>query len=151
MEPQTNEVAATPASTSLGELLECLDIDWGIPHIPQGTFWPGSSHIRLGSGKPQSNKPIASLLNNTEPYSSQMKRLQAVEPVSFCQCNLPARLFTLLKSDLIKEMVNVRALPEKLICKLLCLTSYLSEKQFVCIFCYLSAIFWFLWPNCEPS
>jgi hypothetical protein len=38
MEPQTNEVAATPASTSFGELLECLDIDRGIPHIPQGTF-----------------------------------------------------------------------------------------------------------------
>jgi len=51
---QTVDGTATHAATSFGELVECLDIDPGILKMPQGTSQPGSSHIRLHSGKPQS-------------------------------------------------------------------------------------------------
>jgi len=140
MESQMNEVAVTPTPTTFGELMEYLDIDPGIPQMPQGTSWPGSSHIRLGSGKPQSNKPIASLQLNTEPYSSQMKNLKAVEPVSFYGCILHAELFTILQSDSNRAMVTVRVFLEKLIGKLVYVTLYRSEKLFMDLLCYLSAI-----------
>jgi len=49
---QTDHVAAAPSPTTFGELLETLDIVPGISPMPQYTSRPGSSHMRLGSGKP---------------------------------------------------------------------------------------------------
>jgi len=50
--------AAAHAPTTFGELLDCLEIVPRISQIPQGTSPPGSSHMRLGSVKPQSNTGI---------------------------------------------------------------------------------------------
>jgi len=52
VKPQTDNDAAAPAPTTLGVLMECLDIVPGIWQMPQVTSRLGSCHIRLGSGKP---------------------------------------------------------------------------------------------------
>ena len=62
--PQTDKDAAPPAETTFGELQETLDIVPGKLQIPQGTSRAGSHHLRLGTGKLQSHKPIASLPHN---------------------------------------------------------------------------------------
>jgi len=61
VQPQTDEDAAALALKTFGELMECLDIVPGIPQMPQGTSRPGSSHMRLGSGKLQSNMSLSCL------------------------------------------------------------------------------------------
>jgi len=58
---------AAPAATILGDLIECLDVVPGVLQLLQGTFQPGSSHIRLGSGKPKLDTGIAGLAPTTEP------------------------------------------------------------------------------------
>jgi hypothetical protein len=47
VQPPTDDDAATPAPTTFGELMECLEIVPGISQMPQGTTRPGSSYIRL--------------------------------------------------------------------------------------------------------
>jgi hypothetical protein len=66
---QTDVNAPTPVPTTIGELLECLDILPGISQLPQGTSRPGSSHIKLGSGKPQVNTGIWDLAPTAKPDS----------------------------------------------------------------------------------
>ena len=61
LELQTDDDAAAPAPTIVGELMECLDIDPGISQMLQPTSHPGSCSIRLGAGKPQSDRDIAGL------------------------------------------------------------------------------------------
>ena len=51
VQPHTNYDAPPHPPTTFAELIESLDI---VPGISQGTSGPGSSHIRLGSVKPQS-------------------------------------------------------------------------------------------------
>jgi hypothetical protein len=57
-------VAPTP--TTVAELMEGLDIVLGQSQMLQGTFQPGSSHIRLGSWKAQFNTTISGLVPGTE-------------------------------------------------------------------------------------
>ena len=59
--------AATPSPTTFGELMQTLDDIPGQSQMPQVTTWPGCSHMRLGSEKPQWQKYIASLLPNVVP------------------------------------------------------------------------------------
>jgi len=61
VQPQTDDDAAASPSTMLGENMECLDIVPRISLIPQGISQPGSSHSRLGSGKPLSYMSISGL------------------------------------------------------------------------------------------
>jgi len=63
----TDKEAANPAPSKFGEVMESLDIIPGISRMPHGTSRPGSSHLRLGSGRLQLNKRIASLSPNGEP------------------------------------------------------------------------------------
>jgi hypothetical protein len=51
---QRNEDSVAPPPTTFGEHMESLDIVHGLSQKPQGTSRPWSSHIRLGSVKPQS-------------------------------------------------------------------------------------------------
>jgi len=60
VQPQTNNDAPAPPPTTFGELMESLGIVPGISPRPQGTSRPGSSHIRLCSGKPQSKSSVPS-------------------------------------------------------------------------------------------
>ena len=55
VQPQRNDDAPAPPPTTFGEVMESLDIVPGISQRLQGTSRPGSSHIRLGSEKPQAN------------------------------------------------------------------------------------------------
>jgi hypothetical protein len=84
--PQTNDDAPAPLPATFGELMESLDIVRGISQRPQGTSRPGSSHIRLGSVKPQSKSYIPGGEPGTEPDSSMLLKAKPIEPVSFYPC-----------------------------------------------------------------
>ena len=86
----TDHDAANPAPTTYGENLDYLDIIPGISQMPQGTSRPGSSHMRLGSGRLQSNKRIASLPSNVEPDSSPIMKANPIQPISLYPCILPS-------------------------------------------------------------
>jgi len=86
VQQQTNDDAPAPPLTTFGELMEGLDIVPGISQRPQGTSRPGSSHIRLGSVKPQSKSSIPSGEPAAEPDSSTLLNAKPVEPVSFYPC-----------------------------------------------------------------
>jgi len=66
--------------------MECLDIVPGILQMPQGTSRPGSSYMRLCSGKPQSNPSIPCLVPATERDVSLSQNAKPVELVSFDPC-----------------------------------------------------------------
>jgi len=69
-----------------------VDIVPAISQMLQGTSRPGSSHIRLGSVKPQSKSSIPSGEPAAEPNSSTLLKAKpveperSVEPVSFYPC-----------------------------------------------------------------
>jgi hypothetical protein len=86
VQPQTMDDAPAPPPATFGELMESLDIVPGISQRPQGTSRPGSSHIRLGSVKPQSQSSIPSGEPAAEPDSSLLLKAKPVEPVSFYPC-----------------------------------------------------------------
>jgi hypothetical protein len=83
MQLQTNDDVPAPPPTLFGELMESLDIDPGISERAQGTSRTESSHIRLGSVKPQSKLSIPSGETAGEPDSSTLLNAKPVEPVSF--------------------------------------------------------------------
>jgi len=74
VQPQTIDDAPEPPLATFGELMESLDIVPGISQRPQGTSRPGSSHIRLGSVKPQSKSSIPSGEPAAEPDSSMLPK-----------------------------------------------------------------------------
>jgi len=86
VQPQTDDDASAPPPTSFGELMERLDIVPGISQMPQGTSRPGSSHIRLGSVKPQSNTMISGLEPAAKRDTLPLLKAKPVEPVSFYPC-----------------------------------------------------------------
>jgi len=89
VQPQTNDDAPAPPPATFGELMESLDIVPRISQRPHGTSRAGSSHIRLGSVKPQSKSSIPSGVPAAEPDSSTLLKAKPVEPVSFDPCILP--------------------------------------------------------------
>jgi len=92
--PQTDNVAVPPAPTIFGELMEYVDICTRISQMLQWTAQPGSSHMRLGSGKPCSNKRIVCLAPDMDPDSLPIQKVKSVESVSFYRCILPPKLIT---------------------------------------------------------
>jgi len=86
VQPQTDDDASAPPPTTFGELIERLDIVPGISQMPQGTSRPGSSHIRLGSVKPQLNTSISGFEPATEPNTSPLLKATPVELGSFYTC-----------------------------------------------------------------
>jgi hypothetical protein len=83
VEPQTMDDAPAPPPATFGELMKSFDIVPGISQRPQGTSRPGSSHMRLGSVKPQSQSSIPTGEAAAEPDSSMLLKAKLVEPVSF--------------------------------------------------------------------
>jgi len=81
--PQTDDDASAPPPTTFGEIIKRLDILPGISPMPQGTSRPGSSHIRLGLVKPQSNTTISGLKPSAEPDMLPLLKANQVEPESF--------------------------------------------------------------------
>ena len=86
VQPQTNDNAAVPTLTTFGELMECLQILLGISPMPRGTPRPGSSHMRLGSMKLQSNTSISSHQPAAERNLPPLLKFKPDEPVSFNPC-----------------------------------------------------------------
>jgi len=66
--------------------MKSLEIVRGISQMPQRTSRPGSSHIRLGSVKSQSNMSISGLKPAAECDTSRLLKANPVEPVSFYHC-----------------------------------------------------------------
>jgi hypothetical protein len=86
VQPQTDDNASAPPPTTFGELMQRIEIVPGISQMLQGTSRPGSSHIRLGSVKPQSNTTISGLEPATESDTLPLLQAKPVEPVSFYPC-----------------------------------------------------------------
>jgi len=88
---QTNEIAAAPASTTFGELMESLDTGAGKLQVLQHTSRPGSGHMSIGSGKPHTTKCILSPSPNKELDLSAGKKTQPDEPITLYPCILPSK------------------------------------------------------------
>jgi len=86
VQPQTMDDASAPPLAIFRELMESLEIVPGIWQRLPGTWRPGSSHIRLGSLKPQSKSSIPSGEPAAEPYLSMLLKAKPVEPVSIYPC-----------------------------------------------------------------
>ena len=86
IQQQTDDDAVTPVLTTIGELLECLDIVTGILQMPQRTPQPGSSHSNVGSVKPLSNTTIYAFEPSAELDTSSLLKAKHVQPASFCPC-----------------------------------------------------------------
>jgi len=86
VQQRTNDDAPPHPPTTFAELLESIDI---VPGISEGTSRPRSSHIRLGSVKPQSKSSIPSGEPAAEPNSSPLLKAKPVEAVSFYPCIWP--------------------------------------------------------------
>jgi len=86
VQQQTNDDAPAPPPTTFGEPMERIEIVPRISQRLQGTSRPGSSHIRLGSVKPQSKSSILSGEPAAEPDSSTLQNAKPVEPVSQYAC-----------------------------------------------------------------
>jgi len=86
VQQQTNGDAPPHPLTTFAELMESLDI---VPGMSEGTWQPGSSHIRLGSVKPRSKSSIPSGEPAAEPDLSPLLKAKPVEPVSFYPCIWP--------------------------------------------------------------
>jgi hypothetical protein len=71
VQEQTDDNAGTAVPTTIGELLECLNIVPRLLQIPHGTSLPRSSDGWLGPVKQQSNTSIPGL----EPLQSKIRRL----------------------------------------------------------------------------
>jgi len=86
VKPQTAKTAATPSPTTFEEHMQTLDIVPGQSQILQGTSQPGSSQMRLCSGKSQSKKGIISLPPGTAPNSSTTEQSKHGEHVIYHPC-----------------------------------------------------------------
>jgi hypothetical protein len=67
---QTTDDTLAPPPATFGELFQSLDIVPGILQTPQASSRPVSSHIRLGSVKPQTKSSIRSVEPAAGPNSS---------------------------------------------------------------------------------
>jgi len=79
---QTDHVAVAPPQTTYGELIETLDMVPRISRMPPYTPQPGSSHVRVGSGKPKSPEHRSSLTPAAECDWSLIWFATPVQPVS---------------------------------------------------------------------
>jgi len=86
VQQRTNDDAPPHPPTTFAERMESLDI---VPGISEGTSRPASSHIRLGSLKPQLKSSIPSGEPAGKPNSSPLLKAKPVEPVSFYPCIWP--------------------------------------------------------------
>jgi len=84
--PQTDDYVVAPASTKLGELMECLDNVLGISQMPQKTSRPGQSLFRLWSENPKSNMSKSNRAPPTKPDLSLIQNVKLVELGCFSSC-----------------------------------------------------------------
>jgi len=73
VEPQIDTTAATPSPTTFGEQMQTLDIVRGQSPMKAVTSRPGSSQMRLGSEKPQSQQFIPVFRPTWRPIRCQFR------------------------------------------------------------------------------
>ena len=95
VQTHTANDAMSSALTSCGEPMETLDSVPGELQQPQVTSQQGSSHMKLGSRKPQTYKRIPSLPPAPIHNLSSIQKSQHVEPVSLNPCILRPKLITI--------------------------------------------------------
>jgi len=95
VQPQTGDDAASSVRTTFSEPLETIDSVPGKLQMPQVTSRPGSSHIMLGSQKPQTHEHIPSLPPAPMPDWSQIQQSTHVEPLSFNLCISRPKIITI--------------------------------------------------------
>ena len=78
--------AVATAPTTFGELMECFDIVPGISQLQQGTSPPGSSLMRPGCGKPQSNTASPCPVPAMEPDPPLIRNAKPVGLVRLYPC-----------------------------------------------------------------
>jgi len=83
VKPQIDTTAATPLPTTFGEHMQTLDMVRGQSPMTAVTSQPGSSQMRLGSGKPESHQLIAVFWLNEATDSVPIQDAKPVEPASF--------------------------------------------------------------------
>jgi len=83
---RTAQVAATPAPTTIVELMYTLDILLGRSQTPQVSSPPGISHIELGSEKQNWHEHVVTLPSYRAPDLSRIKKSHQVEYIIFFQC-----------------------------------------------------------------
>jgi len=96
VQPQTADDAASSAPMTHGEPMETRDSVPGKLQMPQVTSQPGSSHIRLGSQKPQILEPIPSLppalMPDLSPHSEikecWIRKLSPLHIMSKANCHI---------------------------------------------------------------
>lgn len=113
----------------------------GILPMLQVTSQSGSSHMRLGSRKLCSQKRIPFLIPNAVTSSSPIINVESVDPIGLHPSILPSKPIINEQSDSDKEMVLACASQEGYVVKLLFLTTYLVEKQFLYLLYDMSAFF----------
>jgi hypothetical protein len=86
VKPQIDSTTATPSSITVREHMQTPEIVPGQSEMPAVTSRPGSSQMRLGSEKPQSNKFIPVLSPGIATDSIPHQDANPVEPVSFDPC-----------------------------------------------------------------
>jgi len=86
IQPQTGDDTAAHAPTTIGELIEWLDIVPEVAQMAQRTSRPGSGGMRLASGKPQWDMSIPGFVPTTGPDSPPLLIAEPVEPVPFYPC-----------------------------------------------------------------
>jgi hypothetical protein len=123
--------AATHAPTMNGELLEFIDIVSRISQIPQRTYPPGSSNIRLDPGDLPSDTSISCLMSATKRESLLIHNAMHAELVNFSSGIQPPQLITILKSYLDKDIVTAPSSCRESRGKFFRLTSYHFGKKYL--------------------
>jgi len=94
VQPQTADDAVSSVPTTFGEPMGTLDSVPGKVQMPQLTSRPGSSHMRLGSQKPQTKECIPSFPSAPMPDWSLIQQSKHVQPISFDICISHHKLIT---------------------------------------------------------
>jgi len=113
IQPHTADDAGSYVARTLSEPLETLDSVPGKLQMPQVTSPPGSSHMRLGWQKLQTNECIPSLPPTPLPDWSQIQQSKHVEPVNLNPCIFRPKLIPILKSVSAQDVVTAPESPEE--------------------------------------
>jgi hypothetical protein len=83
---QIDRIVATPSPITIGEHMQTLEVVSGKSLMPAVTSRPGSSHMKLGSEKPQSHQFIPLFSPVAEHNSTPILDMKPAEPLRMYPC-----------------------------------------------------------------